>query len=249
MIGKVFWAGAVAAMGEPRPARGRAGAARAGAQGARRPAPHSSMEGEAEYGFWHVLVRDVAYGQIPRAARRPDTRPPPRGWKPRPANGSKTWPTSSPITTCAARATRAAGDDPGARFRGVARCAPDGRACGRPRRSARPSEGGELLPPGDRALRPGRPCAGPVAGEGGRGDRRTLCPQAEVGRPAVGWLYSGDRRRARRGRGASRPEPTTRRTGARGGGAGRRARRGNCLNGIRRVESSHVYLAARRATT
>ena len=27
------------------------------------------MEGEAEYGFWHVLVRDVCYAQIPRAAR------------------------------------------------------------------------------------------------------------------------------------------------------------------------------------
>ena len=28
------------------------------------------MEGEAEYGFWHPLVRDVAYQQIPRAAAR-----------------------------------------------------------------------------------------------------------------------------------------------------------------------------------
>jgi tetratricopeptide (TPR) repeat protein len=27
------------------------------------------MEGEPEYGFWHLLVRDVAYGQIPRAQR------------------------------------------------------------------------------------------------------------------------------------------------------------------------------------
>ncbi len=27
------------------------------------------MEGEAEYGFWHLLVRDVAYQQIPRAQR------------------------------------------------------------------------------------------------------------------------------------------------------------------------------------
>ena len=34
-----------------------------------RPARSSSMEGEHEYGFWHVLVRDVCYGQIPRAAR------------------------------------------------------------------------------------------------------------------------------------------------------------------------------------
>ena len=34
-----------------------------------RPARTSSMEGEAEYGFWHVLVRDVCYAQIPRAGR------------------------------------------------------------------------------------------------------------------------------------------------------------------------------------
>ena len=27
------------------------------------------MEGESEYSFWHLLVRDVAYGQIPRAER------------------------------------------------------------------------------------------------------------------------------------------------------------------------------------
>ena len=27
------------------------------------------MEGEAEYVFWHALIRDVAYGQIPRAQR------------------------------------------------------------------------------------------------------------------------------------------------------------------------------------
>src|SRR5213083_1064541 len=34
-----------------------------------RPARLSSMEGESEYSFWHLLVRDVAYGQIPRAER------------------------------------------------------------------------------------------------------------------------------------------------------------------------------------
>src|SRR5207237_5952222 len=28
-----------------------------------------SVEGESEYAFLHLLVRDVAYGQIPRAAR------------------------------------------------------------------------------------------------------------------------------------------------------------------------------------
>ena len=34
-----------------------------------RPAHTSSMQGEAEHGFWHLLVRDVCYQQIPRAAR------------------------------------------------------------------------------------------------------------------------------------------------------------------------------------
>ena len=34
-----------------------------------RPARRSSMEGEAEYAFWHVLTRDVAYAQLPRASR------------------------------------------------------------------------------------------------------------------------------------------------------------------------------------
>ncbi len=69
VLGKVFWAGAVAAMG----GRDRREVELALHELARkelvRPARTSSMEGEHEYGFWHVLVRDVCYGQIPRAAR------------------------------------------------------------------------------------------------------------------------------------------------------------------------------------
>jgi class 3 adenylate cyclase/tetratricopeptide (TPR) repeat protein len=69
VLGKVFWAGALAWMGD----RDRAGVELALHELARkelvRPARTSSMEGEHEYGFWHVLVRDVCYGQIPRAAR------------------------------------------------------------------------------------------------------------------------------------------------------------------------------------
>ncbi len=34
-----------------------------------RPVRQSSMAGEAEYAFWHVLARDVAYSQLPRASR------------------------------------------------------------------------------------------------------------------------------------------------------------------------------------
>ena len=69
VLGKVFWAGALAAMGE----RDLATVEQALHELARkelvRPARTSSMGGEREYAFWHVLVRDVCYGQIPRAAR------------------------------------------------------------------------------------------------------------------------------------------------------------------------------------
>jgi DNA-binding SARP family transcriptional activator/class 3 adenylate cyclase/tetratricopeptide (TPR) repeat protein len=34
-----------------------------------RPLPRSAIADESQYVFWHVLVRDVAYGQIPRAER------------------------------------------------------------------------------------------------------------------------------------------------------------------------------------
>ena len=69
VLGKVFWSGALAEMG----GRDRHDIEAALHELARkeliRPARTSSMEGEHEYGFWHVLVRDVCYGQIPRAAR------------------------------------------------------------------------------------------------------------------------------------------------------------------------------------
>ena len=34
-----------------------------------RAARRSSIEGEAEYAFWHILARDVAYAQLPRSSR------------------------------------------------------------------------------------------------------------------------------------------------------------------------------------
>jgi class 3 adenylate cyclase/tetratricopeptide (TPR) repeat protein len=70
VVGRVFWPGAVAALG--------------GAAGRReldeclhrlerkqfvRRARASSLAGETQYAFAHVLVRDVTYGQIPRAVR------------------------------------------------------------------------------------------------------------------------------------------------------------------------------------
>ena len=69
VLGKVFWTGALAAMG----ARDRDDVLTGLRELVRRefvrPARVSSMRDEEEFSFWHVLVRDVAYQQIPRAAR------------------------------------------------------------------------------------------------------------------------------------------------------------------------------------
>ncbi|MDP9234472.1 MAG: AAA family ATPase [Actinomycetota bacterium] len=69
VAGKVFWSGAVAAIGQADPDRARRGLHELGAKELVRPSRSSSMEGQAEYVFWHALIRDVCYGQIPRAAR------------------------------------------------------------------------------------------------------------------------------------------------------------------------------------
>ena len=69
VIGKLFWAGAVAEMGNRDPREVELALHELARKELVRPARTSSMEGEAEYGFWHLLVRDVCYGQIPRAAR------------------------------------------------------------------------------------------------------------------------------------------------------------------------------------
>ena len=69
VIGKVFWAGAVAAMGERDPQTVTTTLRELSRKELVRPPRHSSMAGEAEYAFWHVLARDVAYNQLPRASR------------------------------------------------------------------------------------------------------------------------------------------------------------------------------------
>ena len=80
MIGKVFWPGAVAALagpsgdGTPGPGELDEGELEeylpdlVRKQFLRRERV-SSIAGQTQYAFIHVLVRDVAYGQIPRAAR------------------------------------------------------------------------------------------------------------------------------------------------------------------------------------
>ncbi len=69
VVGKVFWLGAVEAVG---------GVARPHAEELLHTLSRkefvqrsrtSSVAGESEYAFRHLLIRDVAYGQIPRAAR------------------------------------------------------------------------------------------------------------------------------------------------------------------------------------
>ena len=67
VFGKVFWLGAVSAGSDRRTAEQRLHALERKdfVQRARR----SSVADEAEYAFMHVLVRDVAYGQIPRGER------------------------------------------------------------------------------------------------------------------------------------------------------------------------------------
>jgi class 3 adenylate cyclase/tetratricopeptide (TPR) repeat protein len=61
VVGKVFWLGALGATEQQLHALQQ----KEFVQRARR----SSVEGETEYAFKHLLVRDVAYGQVPRAAR------------------------------------------------------------------------------------------------------------------------------------------------------------------------------------
>ncbi len=69
VVGKVFWAGAIAAMGERDPQAVERTLLELGRREFVRPSERSSMGGEREYGFWHILARDVAYAALPRAAR------------------------------------------------------------------------------------------------------------------------------------------------------------------------------------
>ena len=69
VIGRVFWAGALAQTdGRDRSEVEESLHALARKEFVRRQR-RPSVEGESEYSFLHLLVRDVAYGQIPKAAR------------------------------------------------------------------------------------------------------------------------------------------------------------------------------------
>ncbi len=69
VVGRTFWPGALATMGGSEAADVVKGLHDLLRKELVRPVRRSSMQGEDEFTFWHILVRDVAYAQIPRAQR------------------------------------------------------------------------------------------------------------------------------------------------------------------------------------
>ncbi len=69
VIGAVFWVGSVAVLGQRE--RESVGGAlyELSRQELVRPIRRSSIAGESEFRFWHSLIRDVAYAQMPRVVR------------------------------------------------------------------------------------------------------------------------------------------------------------------------------------
>ena len=69
VVGRIFWSGAVAAVGERERGEVRRELNELVHREFVRPIRVSAIEGEEEFSFWHALVRDVAYQQIPRSPR------------------------------------------------------------------------------------------------------------------------------------------------------------------------------------
>ena len=69
VVGRSFWAGAVAAVGGREPAEVLEGLIELVAKELIRPVRGSSIEGETEFLFVHALVGDVAYAQLTKADR------------------------------------------------------------------------------------------------------------------------------------------------------------------------------------
>lgn len=69
VVGKVFWSGAVAALGGIDEATVKHSLQELVRSEFLRVSRFSSTQGQQEYSFWHALIRDVAYGQIPRLPR------------------------------------------------------------------------------------------------------------------------------------------------------------------------------------
>jgi tetratricopeptide (TPR) repeat protein len=69
VVGRLFWTGAVTAIGSRERDEVRRSLNELVHREFVRPVRVSSIEGEDEFSFWHALVRDVAYQQIPRVPR------------------------------------------------------------------------------------------------------------------------------------------------------------------------------------
>jgi tetratricopeptide (TPR) repeat protein len=69
VVGRTFWTGAVAAVAGEDPGRLDAVLASLTDRELLRRVVPSTVHGEEEFTFWHAVVRDVAYAQIPRATR------------------------------------------------------------------------------------------------------------------------------------------------------------------------------------
>jgi class 3 adenylate cyclase/tetratricopeptide (TPR) repeat protein len=69
VVGLVFWSGAVAVMGGTGEEKVQAGLGELEQRRLVHRAATSSVRDQDEFAFWHALVRDVAYAQIPRAGR------------------------------------------------------------------------------------------------------------------------------------------------------------------------------------
>jgi class 3 adenylate cyclase len=69
VVGTGFWTGALVHMSALRPEQVERRLGELQWKELVRPLPRSVVAEESQYAFWHVLVREVAYAQIPRAAR------------------------------------------------------------------------------------------------------------------------------------------------------------------------------------
>ena len=69
VIGRTFWLGAVASLEDAEPDAVATRLEHLARRELTREVVPSTLEGEAEYGFWHALLRDVAYSFLPRTAR------------------------------------------------------------------------------------------------------------------------------------------------------------------------------------
>jgi class 3 adenylate cyclase/tetratricopeptide (TPR) repeat protein len=69
VVGKMFWVGALSFVTQQDPGAVTDLLVKLTRKELVRPVRRSSMKGQAEYGFWHGLVQDVAYGQLPRETR------------------------------------------------------------------------------------------------------------------------------------------------------------------------------------